>query len=301
MIRIGSNVARKLVVCLIVLAVDQLSVGCAAAQPAFQKVFELPPANRGWFASVLADDGNAWTAGGREFLVVGSDAEQKVLPLPSAMMSTFGKGLDGATYAAGSNGSIWRRVNRQDWRLENRVGPTSGRHKGLDDALLIGIGVAESATGTMLAAYGPGALVFVRGPQGAWAPPADKEQAEQLYWRLQDGPSASLPSDCQRTDWRPFDKDGGFVMCKDRRGFVVQRGVVSAAGRLPKACDVLLNVARRGGELFAACGVNGAVFHWRSDASWGALSVPKGVRALSANAQCVVVATEREVWRSCLK
>lgn len=295
----GTRCMGGFATCFLLLILDQVVLEHVAAEPAFEKMFESSSPKQ-WFASVLAGAGAEWTAAGRELLVVGDGAHYTQVSLAGTMIAAFGTGADGTAYAVGANGSIWRRVSSQDWRLEHRVGQVAGRHKGLDNALLVGVGVFSAPSGPVAVAYGPGRLVFVRDGQGAWAPPVDQAEAERLYWRAQTGPPIALPPLCDRAGWTPLDSESGLVTCHDRRALVVWHEATTTVARLPAACSVPGSVARRGSELFIECGDQGRVFQLQHDMSWHMLPTPKGVRALSANDRCLFAVTERAVWRTCL-
>lgn len=95
-----------------VIAAATLSMAVAATAFAchgWEKIFESKQKGV-HFAGIQAGDDADWVAGGIGIAAAGTGAAHDEQPLPGVAMESFGAGPDGTLYAAGSHGTIWRRV-----------------------------------------------------------------------------------------------------------------------------------------------------------------------------------------------
>lgn len=216
-------------------------------------------------------------------------------------MEGFGVGPDGALYAAGSHGTIWRRAEGADFKQEHQTRAPGTRGKGRDADLLAGVRTISLGPSKIVVAHSPsGNRSFVRDAKGTWAPPADAETSQRLMTLALQGPEMELPKDCVREQWRWMGESEGLTICRDRRAFALYAGSVVPLGKAPKLCDVLFQSAHRGDETFVSCGTGGALYRISKDQQWNAVAGLNDVHALAANERCVVAATDRAVFQQCL-
>jgi hypothetical protein len=216
-------------------------------------------------------------------------------------MEGFGLGPDGALYAAGSHGTIWRRVEGADFKQEHQTRAPGTRGQGRDADLLAGVRTISLGPSKIVVAHSPsGNRSFVRDAKGTWAPPSDAETSQRLMTLALQGPEMELPKDCAREQWRWMGETEGLTICRDRRAFALYAGSVVPLGKAPKLCDVLFQAAHRGDETFVSCGTGGALYRISKDQKWNAVAGLKNVHALAANERCVVAATERAVFQQCV-
>lgn len=275
-----------------------LEASSASADEKWEQVFDMP-AQRAGLACVLADAQRGWTAGGWNVLVVGTEQGHERLALNGELMEAFGLDADGVAYAVGASESIWKRTSRTEWHQEHRLPHTVAKAWGGHDAhVLVGVHRFASGSGEVLAAYGSPSLVFVQNAHGDWRAVEEREHREQLFQLATMGPRLELPPGCQRLQWRWIDHRDGLLQCRDLRAFGLLDGKLVPMGRMPSSCNVLRSVVRRGDDFFTSCGSEGTL--WRFGPVWTRVSGPTNLRALSANEQCVVVASGRSVWRQCV-
>ncbi|HTU63668.1 MAG TPA: hypothetical protein VMF89_34630, partial [Polyangiales bacterium] len=165
------------------------------------------------------------------------------------------------------------------------------------DAFLVGLRTVPHESGPKLIAYGPsGTPVLVRDSHGAWSPPSDEATRKELAAHALEGPPLSLPADCVRHYWRWMDAQGGLAVCRDLRAFASRDGQLLPLQKMPKACDMLGDVAQRGSEIFARCGNDGRVLRF-AEGKWSPIAGLKQITALGADEKCVLATTKRTVLR----
>jgi hypothetical protein len=278
--------------------VGNLNAPTSLACDTWKKVFESTSKDV-HFAGALAGSGDEWTVGGIGIVATGSGAEHSERALDGLTIERFGRGPDGASYAVGSHGTIWRRVSKDEWHVEHQSRPAGTKSKKRNEDLLVGIRVVQHEGKTLLLAHGPyGTPSLVRDDQGSWKPISDPVLAKSLVAFSIFGPKLELPQNCVADSWRWINDLEGLALCRDGRAFTLLDGKLAPAGKAPKACQLLRNVVRRRGELFASCGSEGQVVTY-SAGNWTTVAGIKNVFALAANDECLIAATKREVWRQC--
>jgi hypothetical protein len=251
------------------------------------------------FAGVLSGRGAEWTAGGIGIIATGTGATHSEQALPGLTVQRFVHGPDSATYAVGSHGTIWRRVAKDEWKIEHQSRPAGTKGKKPNEDLLVAIRIVVREGKSLLLAHGPvGTPSLVRDEQGNWKPIADPILAKQLVSLSIFGPKLELPKTCVADSWRWIDARDGLALCRDGRAFTLLEGKLGPAGKAPKQCELMRNVVRRGGELFASCGEDGRVVKYAAG-TWTTVAGIAGVFALAANEECLVAATKRAVWQQC--
>jgi hypothetical protein len=282
----------------IFLGAAAVAASTAFACEAWEKAFELS-AKDAHFVCVLAGRGSEWIAGGIGVVASGEGQTQSEQIFAGSTIEALGVAPDGAVYAVGAQGAIWKRVAANEWREEHRSRPAGSKGTRKVRDLLVGVRAVPHQSRSLLFAYGPGGSPsLIRDEQGAWKEPAPELQRE-LIAIATSGPKLDLPGDCRRDRWRWMDGGNGMAFCSDGRTFALLNGEVVAAGKAPKACDFVTDVVRRGSEIFACCGRDGRVFKF-AEGQWSGVPGAKDIFALAANDQCLVAASDRTIWQQCL-
>jgi hypothetical protein len=252
-----------------------------------------------WLTAVWSRRDGAWFAGGKNVIVSRTEGVAKATEIPrGTVVYRFGEDSAGRVFAVGLPGMVWER-EAEGFRIVLQSRPPARKGKAAYQDLLYGIGYLDPASGTTLMAYGPNDLIAYRLPTGTWETKRDKALAS---FALTGPPKVSLPEGCQRLHWRWLARNEAFLLCHDSRVFLVSNQVASAASRLPAACkDDVYAVSRDGTDLYASCGPKQQLWLHRVDErSWALVQgAPSGVRDVVARDGCVVLVTERRVWRRC--
>jgi hypothetical protein len=275
------------------------SAGPATNSPArsrWEKVF-VGTGSDGWVSSVHATGPDDWFVGGGWGVARSTKGTiEREATNGRAVLGLFFQSSD-SVFAVGQDELILH-FDGKKW-IEEHVGPTPKR-KG-HGADLLGSAYFESAiVGAPIVAFGPW-LVLVRQPSRNWTLPSETERYK-LSLRGDVGPAdLALPAKCEKAGWFWLGPSKGWLDCHDRRAFIVDGGVATAKGKIPRQCErTVSSVFLASGEIYASC--SSATLWKTEDQKWRQIAAPKGLKeipSISVAADCLFVASDRTVWRRC--